>query len=86
MDEVDDFFNRNKPLVRKQISGGTTNGRIKIETPKKPTRRDDFASTSQYADPHIAENQQQLLEVIFSPRFLPIFFLGSCLFIFTCGF
>lgn len=64
MDEIDDFFNRNKTVVRKKISGGTTNGRIKIETPKKPNRNDDFASTSQYAEPHIVENQQLLMDVI----------------------
>lgn len=65
MDDIDDFFNRNKPIVRKKISGGTTNGRIKTDTPKKPNRSDDFASTSQYAEPHIAENKQLLLDVIF---------------------
>lgn len=64
MDEIDDFFNRDKPVVRKKISGGTTNGRIKIDVPKKTNRSDEFASTSQYAEPHIAENQQQLMEVI----------------------
>lgn len=64
MDDIDDFFNRNKPVVRKKISGGTTNGRIKIDAAKKPNRSDEFASTSQYAEPHIAENQQQLMDVI----------------------
>lgn len=72
MDDIDAFFNRNKPVVRKTISGGTTNGRIKIDIPKKPTRSDDFAGTSQYAQPHIAENQQRLLEVITA------FFLSLC--------
>lgn len=73
MDDIDDFFNRNKSVVRKQISGGTTNGRIKTDTPKKPNRSDEFASTSQYAEPHIAKNQQQLLDVI---RFF-VFFISQ---------
>lgn len=64
MDEIDDFFNRNKPVVRKTISGGTTNGRIKSDRPIKPNRSDEFASTSKYAEPHVAENQQLLMEVI----------------------
>lgn len=63
-DDIDAFFNRDIPFVRKQISGGTTNGRIKIDTPKKPSRSDEFASTSKYAEPHVAENQQQLMNVI----------------------
>lgn len=73
MDEINAFFNRHTPIVRKQISGGTTNGRLKIETTKKPKRSDDFASTSHFAEQHIAENQQQLLDVsrffIFSNTF-----------------
>lgn len=94
MDDIDAFFNRNKPFARKQISGGTTNGRIKIETPRKPARSDDFANTSKYAEQHVAENQQQLLDVsfFFVCVFSSFFFSLPCsvavvLFIFyTCKF
>lgn len=68
MSDIDDFFNRNKTFVRKQISGGTTNGRIVADTPKKSNQRsDEFPSSSQYADAHIAENRQQLMDVISFP-------------------
>lgn len=63
MSNLFDLLDINKPLVRKTISGGTTNGRVIFEQPTVSNRRDDFASSSQYAEAHIAENQQQLLDV-----------------------
>lgn len=64
MSDISDFFNRNKPLVRKTVAGGSTNGRVRCEEPKKSNRRDDIPSSFQYAEEHRAENQQQLMNVI----------------------
>lgn len=62
--DVYDFFNKNKPIVRKTISGGTTNGRVMMdETPKKPNRRDEFSHTTEYAEEHVTENERQMVDV-----------------------
>lgn len=62
--DVFDFFNSDKPLVRKTISGGATNGRIKFENPSTSSdRRNDYSDTSEYAKEHVAENDQQMLNV-----------------------
>lgn len=59
-----DFFNTNKPVVRKTISGGTTNGRIRIDQPTTSSdRRNDYADTTQYAREHVAANERQMLNV-----------------------
>lgn len=64
MSDIDDFFNPNKPLIRKTIAGGSTNGRVRCDEAKIASRRDDFPSSSRYAEEHRAENQQELLNVI----------------------
>lgn len=64
MDDLLDFFDKNKPVARKIIPGGTTNGRLKYEKPETSTnRRDDFSSSSNYAEKHIAANNEQLINV-----------------------
>lgn len=61
--DISDFFDQNKPVVRKTISGGTTNGRIVAEQPKNSNRRDDYSSSTEYAEEHVTENKQQMVKV-----------------------
>lgn len=64
--DVFDFLNQNKPLVRKTISGGTTNGRVMTEQPKTLNplnRRDDYKDTVEYASEYVTENERQMVEV-----------------------
>lgn len=64
MDDLENFLSGKAPLVKKVITGGTTGGRVKVDEPKPVNRRDDIPCTSQYAEEYVAENQQQLLNVI----------------------
>lgn len=61
--DINDFFNQNKPLVRKIISGGTTNGRIVADEPRNSNRRDDYSSSTEYAEEHVTENNRQMVKV-----------------------
>lgn len=61
--DIFDFLNPEKPVVRKKISGGTTNGRIRVDAPSTSSRRDDFANSDEYAKEHIEANKQQMLSV-----------------------
>lgn len=73
MDEVLDFFKKDKPLKRKVIPGGTTSGRIaldesisnqwKNQQPSTSHKNDVVPNTSQYAEQHRLENQQELMNV-----------------------
>ncbi|XP_055325146.1 probable ATP-dependent RNA helicase spindle-E isoform X2 [Sitodiplosis mosellana] len=60
--DVFEFFNQNKPLVRKTISGGTTNGRVVANEPRPSNRRDDYSGSTEYAEEHIMENKRQMAE------------------------
>lgn len=61
--DVFDFFDQNKPLVRKVISGGSSNGQIVDNAPKPPNRRDEYSDSTEYAKEHITENRQQMVNV-----------------------
>lgn len=61
--DIYDFLNPDKPVVRRTISGGTTNGRIRNDAPSTSNRRDDFANKEEYAEEYIEANKQQMLHV-----------------------
>lgn len=61
--DVFDFLDLNKPLVRKVISGGSTNGRIVDNEPKPSNRRNEYSESTDYANEHITENRQQMVNV-----------------------
>lgn len=61
--DVFDFFNQNKPVVRKTISGGTTNGRVIHEEQRSLNRRDDYTNSGEYAEEHVTENTRQMVNV-----------------------
>lgn len=65
MSDLADFFNKDKLLIRKVIAGGSTNGRIvQNQQPNTSNQRGDSQSSSEYAEEHRLNNQQQLFNVI----------------------
>lgn len=63
MDDVLDFFDKNKPIQRKIISGGTTN-RLLHERPTTSTnQQNNCATSSNFAETHIKANNEQLIRV-----------------------
>lgn len=67
MDEVLNFFNAKKPLVKKTVFGGTSSV-CKAQTSSsvdQPANQnnDKFANDTKYAESYAAENDRRLLEV-----------------------
>lgn len=63
MDDVLDFFDKNKPIQRKIISGGTTS-RLLHERPTTSTnQQNNCALSSNFAESHIKANNEQLIRV-----------------------
>lgn len=73
--DINDFFDLSKPFVRKTVSGGTTNGRVKYNQPSTSSnvRRNELAN-AQYEEKHVKENMEQLMSVN-AYRLLSFFFL-----------
>lgn len=63
MDEILDFFNAKKPIVRKKVFGGTSSV-CKAQTASPANRNDDkFANDTKYAESYATENDRLLIEV-----------------------
>lgn len=66
MDEINSFFNFNKPPKRTVVSAGTTCGRIKPSNEKKGIQpRTKLENNSNYAFEYELEHQCQLMKVIY---------------------
>lgn len=64
MDEILDFFNPNKPVVKRNVFAGASTGNTYRTEPKsQPNRNDEYGHSSKYAAPHILENNKRLFEV-----------------------
>lgn len=66
MDEVLDFFNAKKPLVRKNVFGGTSSvckAQTLPTTSPANQNNDKCANDTKYAESYATENDARLIEV-----------------------
>lgn len=64
MDDLLDFFNPDKPLVRKVLHGGSTSNYVEsTEQEQTASRNSEYDNSDRYAEPYLRENNQLLMQV-----------------------